>query len=122
MPFYAFLLCSEPDPSKIAAPTKPISGDEARSTGPNLSPDIPLARFIPETGILDSHTFMESLEKDIGESDFGPVVYSMRVVRVDPYDKQPGWVVQMVTENGEPGALLTRTLINSTGLSSPFIL
>ena len=28
----------------------------------------------------------------------------------------------MVTENGEPDALLTRTLINSTSLSGPFIL
>ena len=30
--------------------------------------------------------------------------------------------MQMVTESGEPGALLTRSLINSTGLSGPFIL
>ena len=62
---------------------------------------------------------MESLEKDIEGSDFGSVVYSTRVVRVDLYDKQPGWVVQMVTENGEPDTLPTRTLINSTGLSGP---
>ena len=72
--------------------------------------------------MLDSHAFMESLEKDIEEPDSSSVVYSTRVVRVGPYDKQPGWVVQMVTENGEPDALLTRTLINSTGLSGPFIL
>ena len=89
---------------------------------PDLSPDISLALFSPETGILDSHAFMESLEKDIEESDSGSVVYSTRVVRVDPYDKEPGWVVQVVTENGEPDALVTRTLINSTGLSGPFIL
>ena len=89
---------------------------------PDLSPDISLALFSPETGILNSHAFMESLEKDIGESDSASVVYSTRVIRVDPYDKQPGWVVQMVTENGEPDTLLTRTLINSTGLSGPFIL
>jgi 2-hydroxyglutarate dehydrogenase len=110
------------DPSKIAAPTKLISGDEAREMEPDLSPDISLALFSPETGIIDSHALMGSLEKDIGESDSGSVVYSTRVVRVDPYDKQPGWVVQVVTENGEPDALLTRTLINSTGLSGPFIL
>ena len=48
---------------------------------------------------LDSHSFMESLKKDIEESDFGSVVYSTRVVRVDPYDAQPGWVAQMITEN-----------------------
>jgi len=113
---------ADPDPSKIATPTKLISGDEARSMEPDLSPDISLALYSPETGILDSHAFMESLEKDIEESDSGSVVYSTRVVRVDPYDKQPGWVVQMVTENGEPDTLLTHTLINSIGLSGPFIL
>ena len=40
----------------------------------------------------------------------------MRVIRVDPYDKQSGCVVQMVTENGESDILLLR------GLSGPFIL
>ena len=112
----------DPDPSQVAAPTKLVSGNEARSMEPNLSPDISLALFSPETGIVDSHSFMESLEKDIEESGAGSVVPSTRVVRVDPYDKQPGWVVQMVNENSEPYALLTRTLINSTGLSGPFIL
>ena len=89
---------------------------------PDLSPDISLALFSPETGIVDSHALMESLEKDIEESGSGSVVYSTQVVRVDPYDRQPGWVVQMATKNGEPDALFTRTLINSTGLSGPFIL
>ena len=112
----------DPDPSTIAVPTKLISGDEARSMEPDLSPDISLALFSPETGIIDSHTFMESLEKDIQESSSGSAVYSTRVVRVDPYVKQPGWVVQVVTENGEPDALLAHNLINSTGLSGPFIL
>jgi len=51
---------------------------------PELSPDIPLTLFSPETGILGSHAFMESLEKEIEESDSGSVVYSTRVVRVDP--------------------------------------
>jgi len=79
----------DPDPSKIASPTKLISGDEVRSMEPDLSPDISLVLFSPETDILDSRAFMESLEKDIGESDSGTVVYSTRVVRIDPYDKQP---------------------------------
>ena len=80
----------DPDPSTIAVPTKLISGDEARSMEPDLSPDISLALFSPETGIIDSHTFMESLEKDIEDSSSGFAVYSTRVVRVDPYVKQPG--------------------------------
>jgi 2-hydroxyglutarate dehydrogenase len=110
------------DPLRTAVPTKLISGDEARSMEPDISPDISLALFSPETGIIDSHAFMVSLERDIEEPTSGSVVCSTRVVRVDPYDKQPGWVVQMVTENGEPDTILTRTLINSTGLSGPFIL
>ena len=68
---------------------------------PDLSPDISLAFFSPEAGVLDSRAFIESLEKDIGKSDSDSVVYFTRVVRVDPYDKQPGCVVHMVTENGK---------------------
>ena len=48
---------------------------------PDLSPDISLALSSLETGVFDSHAFMESLEKDIGESDSGSVVYSTRIVR-----------------------------------------
>ena len=65
-----------PHPSKVAAPTKLISGDEARNMEPDLLPDISLALFSPKTGTLDLHAFLESLEKDIRESN--------SVVRVDP--------------------------------------
>jgi len=69
----------------------------------------------------DSHAFMESLEKDIEDSDSGSVVHSTRVVRVVlMISSHDGW--SMVTENGEPDALLTRTLVNSIHLSGPFIL
>jgi len=74
----------DPDPSKTATPNKLISGDEARSMEPDLSPDISLALFSPETCILGSHAFMESLEKDIEESKSGSAAYPTRVVRVDP--------------------------------------
>ena len=65
----AATLNPDPDPSKIAAPTIPISGDEVNSIEPDLSPDISLALFSPETGILDSNAYMEALKKDIGVSD-----------------------------------------------------
>ncbi|KAK7470990.1 hypothetical protein VKT23_002403 [Stygiomarasmius scandens] len=122
------------DPGKPVLPTKLISGDEARSLEPDLSKDITAALWCPETGILDSHTFVESLEKDIIDSDGGELAYGTRIVRVDPYRHQPsaeipdeehGWVVQTLTGNasdGEGDALLARTLINSSGLSGPFIL
>ncbi|KAG6333891.1 hypothetical protein ID866_5204 [Astraeus odoratus] len=107
--------------------------DEARVLEPELSKDIAAALWSPETGIVDSHTFMESLEKDISESAGGELVYSTRVVRVDPYkkarsssafsDTQDGWVVQTVTGDAVAGdALLAKTLINASGLSANLIL
>ncbi|KAL4075728.1 pyridine nucleotide disulfide oxidoreductase-like protein [Scleroderma citrinum] len=114
-------------------PTRFITGDEARVLEPDLSKDITTALWSPETGILDSHTFMESLEKDISESAGGELAYSTRVVRVDPYRKmetssispatQDGWVVQTVTGDAEEGdAFLARTLVNASGLSANLIL
>ncbi|KAG1753718.1 FAD dependent oxidoreductase-domain-containing protein [Suillus paluster] len=110
-------------------PVSLISGAQARELEPDLSPDIAAALWSPETGIVDSHSFMESLEKDISESEGGEVVFSTRVVRVDPYksgssglSSGDGWVVQTVTENAEQGdALLARTLINASGLSATLI-
>ncbi|KAH8118484.1 NAD dehydrogenase [Phellopilus nigrolimitatus] len=124
-----------------ALPTELISGSKARELEPDLSPEIAAALFSPETGIIDSHTYMESLERDIIESENGELVYSTAVVRVDPYDrsrlasgvpdvhaKEDGWVVQTVTRGaegvstGESDALLARTLINASGLSGHLIL
>ncbi|KAG0699876.1 pyridine nucleotide disulfide oxidoreductase-like protein [Suillus ampliporus] len=111
-------------------PVSLISGVQARELEPDLSPDITAALWSPETGIVDSHSFMESLEKDISESEGGELVFSTQVVRVDPYkseessghNSEEGWVVQTVTENAEQGdALLARTLINASGLSANLI-
>jgi L-2-hydroxyglutarate oxidase LhgO len=110
-------------------PTKLLTGAQARKFEPDLSGDIVAALWCPETGIVDSHSLMESLEKDIIESESGQLVYSTRVVRVDPYkrssgsDAVDGWVVQTVTGDSEEGdAILARTLINASGLSGPLIL
>lgn len=111
-------------------PVSLISGAQARELEPDLSPDIAAALWSPETGMVDSHSVMESLEKDISESEGGQLVFSTRVVRVDPYkseetskfDSEKGWVVQTVTENAEQGdSLLARTLINASGLSANLI-
>jgi len=122
--------CQSADP---VLPTELITGEQARDLEPDLSSDIVAALWCPETGILDSHSLMESLEKDIIESESGELVYSTRVVRVDPHKhpSQPsgsdaagdGWVVQTVTGDSEEGdAILARTLINASGLSGPLIL
>ncbi|KAF8558984.1 pyridine nucleotide disulfide oxidoreductase-like protein [Imleria badia] len=108
-------------------PTTLVSGDQARELEPDLSKDITSALWSPETGIVDAHALMESLEKDILESEGGELVYSTRVVRVDPYKGAGatvhGWVVQTVTDGGQEGdAFLAKTLINASGLSANLVL
>ncbi|KAG6813463.1 hypothetical protein H0H92_010797 [Tricholoma furcatifolium] len=107
-------------------PTKLLTGDEARELEPDLSPDIAAALWCPETGILDSHRFMESLEKDIINSESGDLVYATKVVRIDrhiPDALGAGWVVQTVTDGAQEGdAMLARTVINASGLSSALVL
>ncbi|PVF98593.1 FAD dependent oxidoreductase [Serendipita vermifera] len=109
-----------------AVPCRMLSGDEARKLEPDLSPEITGALLSEETGIVDSHTLMESLERDISESGVGSVVGGTNVVRVDA--AKDGWVVQMTTHSeGSSNAtntdcVLARNIINSTGLSGPFIL
>lgn len=116
-------------------PTVLLSNDAVRQMEPDLSKHIIAALWCPMTGIIDSHSFMESLEKDIIDSENGELVYSTRVVRVDAsvrslvaatpdlVSPEDGWVVQVVTGDAEEGdALLARTVINSSGLSSSLIL
>lgn len=109
-------------------PTELLTGGRARELEPSLSSDIAAALWSPETGIIDSHALMEDLEKTIMESGGGELVYSSRVVRVDPVTRssdngEDGWVVQIVTGDTEDGdAILARTLINAGGLSAPLIL
>ncbi|KLO16372.1 FAD dependent oxidoreductase [Schizopora paradoxa] len=125
------------DLSCPAVPTELISGAEARQLEPDISPDIAAALLSRETGIIDSHTYMESLERDIAESNNGELAFSTTVVRVDPYDpsKMPstsaeysgnGWVVQTVTGPESPtdasDALVARTIINSSGLNGALVL
>jgi L-2-hydroxyglutarate oxidase LhgO len=88
---------------------------------PELSQDIVGALWSPETGIVDSHAVMESLESDI-VSLGGDLAYSSRVVRIDPSAEQ-GWVVQCFTDgsDGSPDSFLVRTVFNAAGLSAPLI-
>ncbi|KAG5637311.1 hypothetical protein H0H81_005004 [Sphagnurus paluster] len=121
-------------------PTTLLSGKAAQEFEPDISEDIIKALWCPETGILDSHAFMESLEKDIIDSEGGDLVYSTKVVRIDRYQRpnttvgapgleprEDGWVVQTVTgtpadDSSEGDSLLARTLINASGLSSALVL
>ena len=88
---------------------------------PSLSQAITAALWSPETGIVDSHALMQSLEKDILDSPESHLVYSTRVVRVDPEKK--GWAVQTVTsDSNQSDAFLAKILINASGLSANLIL
>jgi len=112
----------EPERLEHAVPTQLLSGDQARELEPDLSKDIVAALWCPKTGIVDSHSFMQSLEKDIVESDNAELVYSSTAVRIDPCSSEPGWVVQLQSQDSTTTSVLARTLINASGLSSTLIL
>ncbi|KAG9219317.1 hypothetical protein CCMSSC00406_0001727 [Pleurotus cornucopiae] len=115
-------------PPNSVLPTRLLNSSELHEMQPGLSKELTAALWSPETGIVDSHGLMETLEKEILDSDGGEVVASTRVVRVDPHTPSPtspghGWVVQMVTgDSAEADAVLARTVINSSGLAGPFLL
>ncbi|TFK73036.1 FAD dependent oxidoreductase [Pluteus cervinus] len=119
--------------------TNLLTGDEARQMEPDLSPNIAGALWCPQTGIVDSHTLMQSMEADLLNSEGGDIAYATRVVRLDPYEnsaaflglpplgsgkKESGWVVQTCTAGTEESgdALLARTVINTAGLSATLVL
>lgn len=91
---------------------------------PNLSHDVCCSLFSPETGILDSHSFISSLENFIHDSENGEVVYGSRVVRIDKSATNDGWVVQTVMssggtdEAGERNSVLARCVVNCAGLNA----
>ncbi|KAF9481981.1 FAD dependent oxidoreductase [Pholiota conissans] len=118
----------------LILPTELLYGDAIREKEPDLSPAITAALWCPKTGIVDSHSFMASLETDILELD-SEIVYGSEVVRIDAYKKskkakgvadalaaEDGWVVQTRSPGTEPYAILARNLINASGLSSALVL
>jgi len=116
---------SRADTNRPVLPTHLLSGEEVRNMEPDLSTDIVAGLWCPKTGIVDSHSFMESLEKDIMDSENGAIVFATNVVRIDRHQKstaaaEDGWVVQAYS-NGESYAILARNIINAAGLSSTTI-
>jgi len=105
------------------ARTEILSGEEARALQPDLSRDITLALHSLDSGIVDSHSLMQSFEKEIKDSDETHIAYRTEAVRVDP--QTGGWVVQTAsrgTGTEETTSLLARTLINASGLSCNLVL
>ena len=90
---------------------------------PLLSEDISTAVYSPETGIVDSHALMSSLEKEIGESEAGEIVLGTRVVRIDQQPSSSsspgGYLVQTLTSGQDkPDCILAKSLILTAGLTS----
>lgn len=123
-----------------------LSGDEARSLEPDLSPDVCAALLVTETGIVDSGGLVESLAREIEEDDYltsagavnagvgfgrrasergeGVIVRGTRVVRVDPDPEgSGGWVVQLETgwgdgEKGDVEAVKADVVVDAAGLNA----
>jgi 2-hydroxyglutarate dehydrogenase len=116
-------------------PTEILSGDAARKRVPALAREITSALWSPSTGIVDSATLLNSLERDIRDAG-GTIAYATRAVRIDidaTADTErscggPGWVVQTVTgteeNDGDAGAdaTLARVLVNAAGLGATSVL
>ncbi|PLW42370.1 hypothetical protein PCASD_06359 [Puccinia coronata f. sp. avenae] len=108
------------------APLRMMDQAETLVLEPDLSPAIRSSLFSAETGIVDSHAFITSLETSIDSSENGEIVYGTRVVRIDPaHDNSPGWVVQTQTNTDQPGdtggernSVLARCLVNCAGLNA----
>ncbi|KAI0772687.1 NAD dehydrogenase [Irpex lacteus] len=127
---------SSSDTHQPVVPTRLLERDEIHQMEPDLSKKIVAALLSPETGIVDSHTLMETFERDISETEGGALAYSTKVVRVDPHTgssqaegsisseaAETGWIVQTVTgEAEESDSLLARTVINASGLAGPMVL
>lgn len=119
---------SIPKSSGGPVPLRYLSGEEAKKMEPDLSENTVAAVFSPETGIIDSHGLMDSLERDITNTGQGELVMGTRVVRIDRMHamggskkgdgSEEGWVVQTVTEGQEdrPNAFLAKCVVNAAGL------
>lgn len=107
-------------------PLERLSGDEARALEPDLGEGVMAALSSPETGIVDSHALMESMQGTVEESEMGEMVFRTSVVRIDPVESRgdrggAGWVVQTVTRNkegveGERSSVLAGIVVNAAGL------
>jgi L-2-hydroxyglutarate oxidase LhgO len=90
-----------------------ITRDQARSLEPNI--ECVAALHSENTGILDTHELMKSLETDLEENK-GIVAYNCDVVRIE---KRPdGYIVTVKEGGGELTRIESPLVINAAGLAS----
>ena len=88
-----------------------IDGAAARAMEPALN--CVAALHSPETGIVDSHSFMRALQGDL-EDRGGAIAFNTKVERL--IHTQAGWVVRF--SGSESGELAVDAVVNSAGLGA----
>jgi L-2-hydroxyglutarate oxidase LhgO len=88
-----------------------IDGAAARAMEPHLN--AVAALHSPETGIVDSHSFMRALQGDLEDAG-GVIAFDTRVEQL--LHTQAGWVVRF--SGSESGELAVDAVINSGGLGA----
>lgn len=89
-----------------------ISGTEAVAWEPSLS--CTAALWSPETGIVDSHSYMLALQGEIEEQG-GMLAFETPVTRIEPVT---GGGFEVTTGGAEPATISCRRLVNSAGLGA----
>jgi 2-hydroxyglutarate dehydrogenase len=83
----------------LGVPTYFLGPNDAMDLEPDLGPNVLAAMLSTESGIVDSHALMESLEAEItgqlpqqksADSGNGSVVLGTKVVRIDRYRDESG--------------------------------
>ncbi len=88
-----------------------LDGATARAMEPELA--CVAALHSPETGIVDSHSFMRALQGDL-EDRGGVIAFATRVERL--IHTQAGWLVRF--SGSESGELAVDAVVNSAGLGA----
>ena len=105
--------------TKLAAHCKSLQVPCEPVTGARISQSEPLVRaeaglFFPETGIVDSHVFMASLERAITEKE-GVIAYRSTVTGISRTPN--GWRVETEGAGGNL-AVEARIVVNAAGLAA----
>lgn len=76
----------------------------------------------PETGIVDSHSFMTALHTDF-ENQGGTTSFRSHVQDIEPLGNNgsSGWRLHVLSEDSPPTTITTETIINAAGLNATTI-
>ena len=88
-----------------------IDGAAARAMEPALN--CVAALHSPDTGIVDSHSFMRALQGDLEDSG-GAIAFNTKVERL--IHTQAGWLVKF--SGSESGEFAVDAVVNSAGLGA----